>query len=108
MNNEEMLKHLNLLDKAKRDEKTTLKFAQNFELQTSTEGSYYKPNDSHTQLVYDALKFKKLKFPDATDTHEIGSTFIIAPPPKEIDDGVSPIMKDITINLEDDVTQYIK
>jgi hypothetical protein len=109
MNNDDMLKHLNLLDKAKRDEKTTLRFAENFEVQSSAEGDYYKPNADHTDLVYDALKFKKLKFPNATATPEIGSTTTVAPPPSgTLDDGVSPIMSDITVYLEEGDTSYVK
>ena len=109
MNNDEMLKHLNLLDKAMRAEKTTLRFAENFEVQASADGDYYKPNADHTDLVYDALKFKKLKFPNATATPEIGSTTTVAPPPSgTLDDGVSPIMSDIIVYLEDGDTSYTK
>ena len=95
-----MLKHLNLLDKSKREEKTTLRFTETFEVQSSAEGDYYKPNASHTDLVYDALKFKKLKFPNATATPEIGSTTTttVAPPSgTTVTDLVTPIMNDITL-----------
>tara|TARA_R110002096_G_C14200984_1_gene688931 strand:- start:1 stop:579 length:579 start_codon:yes stop_codon:yes gene_type:complete len=100
MERSDMLKHLNLLDREVKDDKTTLRFAENFEVQSSAEGDYYKPNASHNHLVYDVLKFKKLSIANSTDTTEIGSTTTttIAPPPSgAIDDGVTPIMNDITL-----------
>ena len=104
-----MLNYLNLLDRAVKNDKTTVRFAENFEVQTSVEGDYYIPNTSHTELVYDALKFKQLKFPTATATPEIGSSVVVAPPPSgTLDDGVSPIMSDIIVYLEDGDTSYTK
>jgi len=99
MDRAEKLNYLNLLDREVKDDKTTVRFAENFDVQTSAEGDYYIPNASHTELVYDALKFKQLKFPNATATPEIGSSVVVvAPPPSgAIDDGVSPIMNDITL-----------
>ena len=109
MDRAEKLNYLNLLDKEIKDDKTTLRFAENFEVQTSAEGDYYKPNASHTDLIYDALKFKKIKFPNATATPEIGSTTTVAPPPSgALDDGISPIMTDFTIYLVDGDTSYTK
>jgi hypothetical protein len=108
MNRAEKLNYLNLLDKEIKDDKTTLRFAENFEVQSSAEGDYYKPNADHTDLVYDVLKFKKLKFPNATATPEIGSTTTVAPPPSgAIDDGVSPIMQDVVVYLEEGKTRYM-
>lgn len=103
MNNVEMLNHINLLEEAQKDDATTLKFANNFNVQTSTDGDYYIPNSTHKDLVYDALKFKKLKFPNATSTTEITTDPFV--PPVE-DDGVSPIMQDVIVYIQEGVTRY--
>ena len=104
MNNIEMLNHINLLEEAQKDDATILKFASNFNVQTSTDGDYYIPNSTHSNLVYNSLKFKQLTFPNATDTTEI-TTNPFEPPVE--DDGVSPIMQDVVVYLEEGKTRYM-
>lgn len=53
-------------------------FNDNFIVQSSLLGDYYKPKAIHAGLNYDALKFKKLKFPTADHTNELLSNPVMS------------------------------
>jgi hypothetical protein len=71
MDRKEKLKHINLLEAAKREDKINIKFKENFELQTSMAGDYWKPKAIHDATNWDETKFKALSniivFPVASD-----------------------------------------
>jgi hypothetical protein len=85
-----MENHLNLLDRLKKDDKRQVLFDANFEIQASLEGDYYKPKAIHG-VNYNALKFKQLKFPAATDVYELLT---------------APLMSNISIPLVSETTSY--
>jgi len=87
---ENMLTHLALLDISKKEDKRVVLFDANFEIQASLEGDYYKPKVTHG-VNYNALKFKQLTFPAATDVYELLT---------------APLMSNISIPLVGATTSY--